>query len=105
MTKVPYPFARRHGVLLVELNDAFAKIIYKTSTSPDAVIELRRHLRVPFRLEKVKDETFNELLTKMYETQSGIARQVAEDLGDELGLSDLLKDLPKTADLLESDDD
>ncbi len=105
MTKVPYSFAKRHGVLLVELNETFAKIMYKSSASPDAVVELRRHLQVPFRLEKVKDETFNELLTKMYETQSGIARQVAEDLGGELGLSDLLKDLPKAADLLESDDD
>ena len=100
-----YGFAKRHGVLLIELHDDDAKIVYRKNASPDAILELRRHLRIPCRLEQVDDDVFNELLTKMYESQSGIAMQVAEDIGEELGLSDLLRDLPKAADLLDSEDD
>lgn len=105
LQKETYSFAKRHGVLLIELHDDDAKIVYRKNASPEAVVELRRHLRVPCHLEQVDDDAFNELLTKMYESQSGIAMQVAEDIGEELGLSDLLRDLPKAADLLDSEDD
>jgi len=53
-----YGFAKRHGVLLVELNVEGAKMIYRSDASPEAIEELRRHLRIPCHLEKSKQRDF-----------------------------------------------
>lgn len=102
--KQSYRYAKQHGVLLIESDD-MTRIVCKENPSVTALIELRRYLEKPFVIEKVSNDKFVELLSKTYESQSGIAMQVAEDIGEELGLSQLLKDLPRTADLLESEDD
>jgi general secretion pathway protein E len=102
---INYRFAKRHGVLVINASSDTPKVIFRTNIRPGALIELRRYLRRPFVLEKVTDKEFNTLLAKSYETKSGMAMQMAEGLGEELGLQQLLKTLPKTADLLESEDD
>ncbi len=102
---INYRFAKRHGVLVMTSGEEVPKIIYRNNIRPSALIELRRFLRRPFVLENVSDKIFNSLLVKAYETKSGMAMQMAEGLGEELGLQQLLKTLPKTADLLESEDD
>lgn len=102
---INYRFAKRHGVLVMTSGEEAPKIIYRNNIRPSALIELRRFLGRPFVLENVSDKIFNSLLAKAYETKSGMAMQMAEGLGEELGLEQLLKTLPKTADLLESEDD
>lgn len=102
---INYRFAKRHGVLVMGSEQGAPKVIYRTNVRPGALIELRRFLRRPFVLERVTDKVFHSLLAKSYETKSGMAMQMAEGLGEELGLQQLLKALPKTADLLESEDD
>lgn len=102
---VSYRYAKRHGVIITEINKERAKLITRSTVTPFALIEVRRFLELPFEIQTVKDEQFMELLTQTYESQSATSMQVAEDIGEELGIKDLLKDLPKTADLLESEDD
>jgi general secretion pathway protein E len=100
-----YRFAKRHGVLVMTSGNESPKVIYRHNINPSALVEIRRFLKRPFTLENVSDKVFNSLLAKAYETKSGMAMQMAEGLGEELGLQQLLKTLPKTADLLESEDD
>lgn len=102
---INYRFAKRHGVLIVDSNTEHPKVVYRSKIRPNALVELRRFLQRPFELEKVSDKEFNTMLAKTYETKSGMASQMAEGLEEELGLQQLLKTLPKTADLLESEDD
>ncbi len=73
-------------------------------STPLAIAEVRRHLRMPIRLAKVSDEEFDTLLRLAYEAGSD-AMQAAEGLDGTVDLAHLALDLPEQADLLESDDD
>lgn len=103
--KQSYRFAKKSGILLLDLDETQAKVICNSKPDPKSMIELRRYLDVPIDIEQVDDNAFTEMVTKKYESESGVAMTVAEDIGEELGLGDLLGELPKTADLLESEDD
>lgn len=100
-----FAFAKRHGVLLVNIENNSAKVIYHQKPSLAVLTEIRRQLQIPIELEQVSSEIFNEQLVKTYETDSSTAMQMAEDLGESLNLSDLMHELPKAEDLLEKQDD
>lgn len=105
MTAIPFLFAKQHGVLVNSIENNRAKIICRAKPHSLILAELRRHLRHPLTLETVDDETFNRLLVKSYETDSGTAMQMMEDIGDSMNLFDLIHQLPKPEDLLEKQDD
>lgn len=100
-----FAFAKRYGVLLNGTEQGIAKIVYKGAPEPSILTELRRTLNMPIALEPVSDEFFEALLVKTYETDTNTAMQMAEDLGEELNLSDLMLELPKAEDLLEKQDE
>ncbi|MDX1900693.1 MAG: type II secretion system ATPase GspE [Gammaproteobacteria bacterium] len=102
---IPFSFARRHGVLFDGIHEGKAKIIYRGQPTLTVFNELRRFFNLPLHLENTDDEHFEKLLVKRYETDSNVAMQMAEDLGESMGLSDLIHDMPKAEDLLESQDD
>jgi len=103
--KLPFSFAKRYGVLISQIEDNSAIVVYRNQPSITILNELRRYLNIPIKLESVDDETFGKLLVKNYETDSSTAMQMAEDLSDSMDLFDLLHDLPKPEDLLERQDD
>ncbi len=53
----------------------------------------------------MNEDEFANLLAKSYETKSGAANQLAENIHEKMDLQQLMHDLPKTADLLESEND
>jgi general secretion pathway protein E len=105
ITSVPFTFAKRYGVLVSEIDNGIAKIIYCAKPSPAILSELRRYLGVPIQISEVNPEKFGRLLVKTYETDSNLAMQMAEDMGEEMDLFHLLQELPKPEDLLEKQDD
>lgn len=105
ISPIRFAFAKRHGVLMVGVENNIASVIYHQKPSLTVLNEIRRQLQMPIVLEQVSDEVFNEQLVKTYETDSSTAMQMAEDLGDSLNLSDLMHELPKAEDLLEKQDD
>jgi len=99
-----FGFAKRHGVLVTEINHDHARVICRPNVRPASLAELRRSLRLPLKLETVADEeTFDRLLQQTYETASADTMQMMDDLGEGLDLAHL--DLPEPQDLLESQDD
>src|SRR5437870_4753211 len=102
---IRFAFAKRHGVLMIGVEDNIASVIYHQKPSLTVLNEIRRQLQMPIVLQQVSDEKFNEQLVKTYETDSSTAMQMAEDLGDALNLSDLMHELQKAEDLLEKQDD
>ena len=102
--KLPYSFAKQHGVLLQREADDF-KVFYKNDLSVPTFLEIRRYLDNDFQLEKIEPDVFQKMLAKIYESGSGAAMQFAEDLEDNVDLLSLLQELPQHQDLLESDDD
>lgn len=103
---IPFAFAKRNGVLLTTIEDGkAAHIIYHAKPSPAILTELRRHFGLPLNLTEVTPEVFSKHLVKTYETDSSLAMQMAEDMGEEMDLFHLMQELPKPEDLLEKQDD
>ncbi len=102
-TRLPFAFARRHGVLVRGVTNGVADCVYREPGSPLAIAEARRFLRLPLKLTAVPPEGFDELLRKTYEGGNNESMQLG--LEDSTDLAHLAQDLPEQADLLESDDD
>ena len=103
--ELSFAFSRRHHVLLKEIVQGVAHILYIEATPLSALSEVRRSLRCPLRLEKVSPQLFEKQLQMVYERATGSQITMMEDFGEDLDLSRIAEALPETADLLESDDD
>jgi general secretion pathway protein E len=102
--RLPFAFARRHGVIVLSVESGIASCAYKAPASPFALAEARRFLRLPVKLSAVDSEAFDLLLRKTYEGGTGDSMQQI-GLEDTTDLAHLAQELPEQADLLESDDD
>lgn len=103
--KLPFSFSKRYGVLVTSIEEFEAKVVTRSHPDVSVLNEVRRFLSLPIVLQKVDDETFGKLLVKHYETDSNMAMQMAEDLGESMDLFELMQGLPKPEDLLEKQDD
>jgi general secretion pathway protein E len=103
--RVSYAFAKRHGVLALEVADSYVNVVYRSDTNYHSLAELRRYLELPLRLNPVSAEAFESLLQDFYEGGTNGAAQMMEDLGGELDLNQIALQLPEPEDLLESADD
>ncbi len=101
----PFSFAKRHGVLFDGIVNGHAKIIACRPLSLTTLAELQRHFGLPLQTENTDETHFSQLLARHYETDSNLAMQMAENLGESMELADLIHELPKTEDLLEHQDD
>ena len=103
--RLPFAFAKRHGVLVRGVVDGKAQVVYREGAAPSAVAELRRFLGIPLVIERVGGTAFDELLRKAYEGGSGEAGQIVEGIEGETDLAGLAEGLPEPSDLMESEDD
>ena len=100
--RLPYGFARRHGVLLLDAGD-IAIVGLREGADPQVLIETRRALGRPLQVERMEAAVFDRRLADVYaeETLSGADAEL-EMPG---GLDGLVHDLPAAEDLLDSADD
>ena len=102
---LPYVFAKRHGVLVGENVDGQVKLIHRPDASTKALLEAQRALGKPLVLQEVPNDAFDALLTQRYESGSGQAMDIIDDLGDEFDLTRMAESMPEPEDLMESEDD
>ncbi len=101
-----YAFARRRGVTVAGRDsDGRFRLAVREPVDVGALQEVRRRLHGPVAIERLAATEFENLVVSLYESGDSAARQVAEDLGEDLDLARLAEDLPEPADLLESEDD
>jgi general secretion pathway protein E len=81
------------------------EICAKSNPTLTTLAEIRRHTKRSARVRLVSEEEFDELVTSVYARDSSEAKQMVEDLGDEMDLASLASALPETEDLLEQQDD
>lgn len=106
MTRLPFGFAKRHGVLLLPRpNGQKLSVIFKSGIDPNVLAEVRRVTGESFECEEVDTPTFDDRLADTYQNDSGEAMQMIEDLGDEMDLSSIVNMIPETGDLLEQEGD
>ena len=101
---LPFSFAKRHGVLIQDLNTDGGTLVYRHGTAPLSLAEARRFAGVPLRMSRVSGEDFDELLQAAYEQETSNAAQMVDSLDEEFDLSQVAQEL-EPSDLLESDDD
>lgn len=100
-----YAFAKRHGVLVKEINENSAHIIHLAEPPLIILQELRRQLQCPLHLTEVSLENFNDALRKYYDATTTSTASLVANVEEEMDLSLLLEDMPRIEDLLESQDD
>lgn len=101
--KIPYTFARARGVLLTSLEEGQARIHVRPGATPEAIAEVRRVLGVPVAVTIVDNEAFDAALATAY-SQEGAAAMVG-DVEQDMDLSKMIHELPKTEDLLDAEND
>ncbi len=103
--QLPFPFARRHGVLITGVGEHGANVLCKRGASPLILSEVRRFAGMPLQLERVDDEQFEQVLQQLYESGSGEAMLQMGGLDEEMDLASVAQQLSEPEDLLESEDD
>ena len=103
--RLPYAFAKRHGLLALDLTDGRVNVAYRPGASRHGLCELRRFLDMPLRPRPVTVQEFDALLQDGYEGDANGAARMMEDLGEEMDLNQIAHSLPEPEDLLESADD
>ncbi len=100
-----FSYAKRHGVLVSDINGASIQITHRENVSSKTLLELQRHFGLALHLTSITNNEFDKLLQQSYETQSGETMQAMEGLGDELDLSSIAQEIGEPEDLLETEDD
>lgn len=101
--ELPFSFAREMGCALSF--DEEAILFYRTGAPLHALLEARRVAGVELQPKELSSDAFELKLTELYQRDSSQAKQLMEDLGNEVDFFTLAEELPQTEDLLDSEDD
>ena len=104
--RLPYSFARRHGVLMMPDEQGLLTMVHRKNAPTSALLEACRVVGTPQRVRKSAEDEFDHLLAQQYQ-DSGGAEEVFNDIGDDLDLAELANALGdrEPEDLMESEDD
>ncbi|MEQ8693314.1 MAG: type II secretion system ATPase GspE [Pseudomonadales bacterium] len=106
VSALPFAFAKRFGVVLSAKPGHIKPVLYCTGNPAlTTLAEVRRLARQEYTVATVTAEEFEAIVTEVYSRDSSAARQMVEDLGDEMDLASLANTIPETEDLLEQEDD
>ncbi|MGL5947594.1 MAG: type II secretion system ATPase GspE [Aeromonas sp.] len=105
LPELPFAFARNFGVVFTERAGAVV-LVCRRGVSPETLLEVRRVAAgTQFSIEQLGADEFEQLMMEQYQRDSSEARQLMEDLGNEMDFFTLAEDLPQGEDLLDADDD
>jgi general secretion pathway protein E len=103
--KLPYTFAKARGVVLTDCTANTACVTARMDARPEALAEVTRLLALPTETRLVSAQEFERVLADAYAQSDDSAAMLVDDAEQDMDLSALIHDLPKTADLLESEND
>ena len=99
--RLPFSFAKRHGVLLLASAGAGpVSVLFKAGIEPAVLMEVRRYVGAGVNLQQVDGPTFDGQLSSTYQNDAGEAMQMIEGLGEGMDLSSLADMIPEMGDLL-----
>lgn len=102
--KLPFGFAKRHNVLL-KTDGKQLNLLCRNDVSPDIILEVRRVVGQSFSLVEQSEQEFELALAVAYQRDSSEAKQMMEDIGNEVDLYSIADEMTETEDLLENEDD
>ncbi|HHE6471378.1 TPA: type II secretion system ATPase GspE [Providencia rettgeri] len=101
--RFPYSFSRRFNV--IAWDSEILEILYVHPLSLSVLQEIQRFTNQKFMLKKISTDEFEERINKIWQRDSSEARLLMENISTDDDFFSLAEELPKTEDLLESDDD
>ena len=101
--KLPFSFARRHGLMLTGCDESTVYISCRKQIEPPVLLEVQRHFQKAVSIQIVEGDDFDALLQQNYEAQS--QNNNMESFDYELDLSNVAEALPEPEDLLDAEDD
>lgn len=105
LSRLPFTFAKRHGVVLTESEDGVATLYFHNIPSANLLSEVSRFSGVFPAYQMVSVEKLTEVLAHCYHNDSSEALQDAAGISDHLDLTSLADAVPVTEDLLAQSDD
>ncbi len=102
-TRLPYAFARRHGIIDLGGTEV-ASVCLREGGDPVGLIEARRVIGLPLQVEIAPSAAFERKLAETF-ASAGLGVDAAEEMGLTGGLADLVDHMPAVADLLDARDD
>ena len=105
LQRIPYLFAKKQGVVAVEIEANETAHVYHLADTPLQVFaEVKRFLQRDLRLTEVNATEFQHHLAQVYQSQSSIL-DAAEGMEEDMDLAQLAGQLPRSEDLLDNQDD
>jgi len=102
--RLPFAFARRHGVLLLERGGEL-RLGLREGAALTAVQEAQRVVGMRLPMQWLAHADFDQALGAAYQHDSSAAMLMVEGLGNDLDLASLADQIQETEDLLEQEDD
>lgn len=102
--RLPFGFAKRHRVIIEHTEQGWL-LYYCDRPTFTILSEVRRLLSHPFIPIQLSNDDFEPKLTELYQRASSEAQQLMEDIGSDDDFFTLAEELPRSEDLLESEDD
>ena len=102
--RLPFAFARRHGVLLLERGGEL-RLGLREGAALTAVQEAQRVVGMRLPMQWLAQADFDQALGAAYQHDSSAAMLMVEGLGNDLDLASLAELTPESGDLLEQEDD
>lgn len=103
--KLPsYTFAKNQGIVVSFVDNNRAKVYFRSSTSLQALSEVKRLLQCPLEFTEVDQAEFQQHLAQVYQSKANIL-DAAIGMEEDIDLSLLAEQLPASEDLLDTQDD
>lgn len=101
--RIPYMFAKTNKICVLASDDEFVHLASVDKPSPLVISEVKRKIHLPIKIHVVEAKLFDGILAEAYSSANAAA--VVDDIREDINLSDLMQNLQKTEDLLESEND
>ena len=102
MSVLAYGFAKRHGVVVLDMGET-AVVGLREGADPAALVEARRVIGRRLTIEAMTRSAFDRKLSEVY--GDGLASAAGAEGMETTGLDGLVDEIPATADLLDITDD
>lgn len=101
--RIPYIFAKTNRICVLTSEDDCVHLARSGTIVPSVITEIKRKIDLPIKLHEMSAKDFDAVLAEAYSSANAAA--VVDDISDDIDLTDLVQNLQKTEDLLESEND
>jgi general secretion pathway protein E len=101
--RIPYVFARNNQACIYGVDGEYVLVAIAGELDPVVISEIKRKLNEPIKITQITTKVFDMLVSEAYSSANAAA--IVDDVQDDIDISDLIHNLPRSEDLLESEDD